>query len=515
MSETNRPKERLVTHEGATAYHLTPEAQLRRSLMACLLWEATFYEDGESVAQRIADLVPQVEPDRVVQMAIEARERMKLRHAPLLVVREMARHKTHRHLVADTVARVIQRPDELSELLAIYAADRTDRKQLGKLSKGIQHGIARAFQKFNAYQLAKWNRQRAITLRDALFVAHPKPKDDEQAAIWKQLAEGTLPTPDTWEVALSTGEVKYEAWSRLLAENKLGALALLRNLRNMLEAGIPETMIANALATMKTERVLPFRFIAAARHAPQLEPAIEQAMLRCLDEQEVLGGRTALVVDHSDSMTQPLSDRSEMTRFDAAAALAVLLREICEECQVVVFSSSPRWSWVRYGANPGGVPLDAEEVHEATAIVPARRGFALRDAMAGAIWWKATMTQCGILRAAEAGYDRIIVITDEQSHQVISNPVAGAAAYVVNVSAERNGVGYGEWTHIDGWSESVIRYIQGIEAGGPQNLDPPVSSTASNAPAGAVAGSGTANLTPPAASTAAFRAPRRDDAPLE
>ena len=30
---------------------------------------------------------------------------MKLRHAPLLVIREMARHEKHRALVADTLAR--------------------------------------------------------------------------------------------------------------------------------------------------------------------------------------------------------------------------------------------------------------------------------------------------------------------------------------------------------------------------------------------------------------------------
>ena len=48
---------------------------------------------------------------------------MKLRHAPLLVVREMARLETHRALVADTIARIVQRPDEMTELLAIYWAD--------------------------------------------------------------------------------------------------------------------------------------------------------------------------------------------------------------------------------------------------------------------------------------------------------------------------------------------------------------------------------------------------------
>src|SRR5439155_4899040 len=99
------------THEGAPARHLSPELQLRRSVLACMLWESQFYEDGIEIAGRIAELVPKVAAEKVAAVAVEAREQMKLRHAPLLLVREMARHKTHRALVAETLARVIQRAD--------------------------------------------------------------------------------------------------------------------------------------------------------------------------------------------------------------------------------------------------------------------------------------------------------------------------------------------------------------------------------------------------------------------
>src|SRR5205814_4747687 len=108
------------THEGATARHISPELQLRRSALACLLWENQFYEDGVEIAGRIAELVPKVAAEKVAALAVEAREQMKLRHAPLLLLREMARHKTHRHLVSDTLARVIQRADELSEVVVSY-----------------------------------------------------------------------------------------------------------------------------------------------------------------------------------------------------------------------------------------------------------------------------------------------------------------------------------------------------------------------------------------------------------
>src|SRR5271154_5894407 len=89
-------RRRPRTHEGAPAAILTPAQSLRRSVLACMLWENEFYESGVTIAARIRELVPQVEPAAVSAIAVEARTAMKLRHAPLLLAREMARHATHR-----------------------------------------------------------------------------------------------------------------------------------------------------------------------------------------------------------------------------------------------------------------------------------------------------------------------------------------------------------------------------------------------------------------------------------
>src|SRR5256714_5843563 len=172
------------THEGAPARHISDELQLRRSVLACMLWEDQFYEEGVAIAGRIRELVPKVEATRVAALAVEAREKMKLRHAPLLLVREMARHGTHRALVAETLQRVIQRADELAEFVAIYWKD-------GKapLSAQVKKGLAGAFSKFDAYALAKYNRPGPIKLRDVLFLCHARPLNDAQAEVWKQLVE--------------------------------------------------------------------------------------------------------------------------------------------------------------------------------------------------------------------------------------------------------------------------------------------------------------------------------------
>ncbi len=288
-----KPKPRPRTHEGARARVITPEQTLRRSVLSCMLWEGEFYEDGVQIAGRIHELVPQVEAEKVAALAVEARERMKLRHAPLLLVREMARYPTHRALVAETLERVIQRADELSEFVAIYWA-------MGRqpLSAQVKKGLAAAFGKFDEYALAKYDRAGAVRLRDVLFLCHARPVDEAQAALWKRLVDNQLATPDTWEVALSAAgrgdapegdrEVaKRDVWERLLTDRKLGALALLRNLRNLRQAGVSEDLVLAALAAMKTDRVLPFRFLAAARNAPQWEQPLEFAMFRALE------GRTA------------------------------------------------------------------------------------------------------------------------------------------------------------------------------------------------------------------------------
>src|SRR5215471_10184404 len=238
------------THEGAAARNISTELQLRRSVLACLLWESQFYEDGVSIAARIRELVPRVADEKVAALAVEARSAMKLRHAPLLLVREMARHATHRGLVADTLARVIQRADELAEFVAIYWAD--GRRPL---SAQVKKGLAAAFVRFDEYSLAKYDRAGAVRLRDVLFLCHAKPMTSDQALVWRRLIAGELATPDTWEVAVSSGGDKRAHWERLLIEHRLGSLALLRNLRNMKDAGVAEDLVIAALGDMRTDRV--------------------------------------------------------------------------------------------------------------------------------------------------------------------------------------------------------------------------------------------------------------------
>lgn len=440
------------THEGTPAARLTPIKELRRSVLSALLWEDTFYEKGSAVAERIATLVTKAKPSDVAALAIEARDRMYLRHVPLFLVRQLAAIKGNGRLVAETLAHVIQRPDEMGEYLAMYwNGQTTSTPRPAPLSAGSKRGLARAFRKFKSETLAKYDRDTGVKLRDVLRLVHAKPADASQAETWKHVIKRDLESPDTWEVALSAGANKRETFERLLREQKLGGLAFLRNLRNMIEAGVNESLI-RARCDGSFEKVLPFRFIAAAKHAVRYEADIERAMLACLDGLPKLAGRTALIIDTSPSMwMEKVSAKSEMDRFDAAAALAILARGLCDSVRVWAFN---------------------ERAYE----VPSRHGFALRDALADT----KGQASCGGLAVEAAnreGYDRIIVITDGQWHYPdfrtnpyhignavdVCQPPLTAKAYMINVSTEKTGIGYGPWVSIDGWSERIFDFVREAE----------------------------------------------------
>lgn len=428
LNVATRPAAR--TFEGGPAIPpKNPFAELRRAVASCLLWESQFYEDGMEIGDRIAALVAQLNTDEVAALAIEARNEMKLRHAPLWLLAGLA--DCGKAAPADVYPQVIQRADEMGELIVMHWKN-------GKraIPAAMKRGIASAFANFDAYRLAKYNRKTKVSLKDVLRLVHPKPANAEQAATWKKIIDGTLESPDTWEVALSGGADKRETFERLMREGNLGYLALLRNLRNMAEAGCDPMLVRDAILARKgAYRVLPFRFIAAARAAPQFEPALDEALCAQIEGMPVLSGTTAVLVDVSGSMDAQLSSRSDLTRMDAAAALASII--------------------------PGNVRVFT--FSQGVVEVPPRRGMAGVDAVIRSQPHSYTYLGAAVRAINEqVPHDRLIVVTDEQSHDAVGGPKG--KGFMLNVASQRNGVGYGPWVRIDGFSENVLRFIHEHEA---------------------------------------------------
>ncbi len=420
--------------------------------MACLLWEQNFYESGVDVGQRIVDLVGQVNEPDVTILAYEARVDHGIRHAPLLVAAAMVK-RGYKANIRDLLSRICLRADDPGEFLAILRA--LNGGTLKTVPRQVKLGLGDAMQRFNRYQLGKYMNRGDYKPLDVLRLCHPKPKDAEQANCWGYLAKGELEAPQTWEVRFASltddGEKgkalqKRDIWNSMLEKRELGALALVRNIRNMLEVKVEPDQITDALDDLvdrQLRQVMPWQWVSAAIENPTMEAQIDHAMLRAINMESAdkLPGKTMLLVDVSGSMTWgKVSAKSQRDRCDAACGLAIHLREACEQIEVMAFST-------------GHCPI------------PARRGMALRDAI----------TQCSVYgggtdlgRAVAAcdgvpAWDRLIVLTDEQSHDRVDQPNA-ARGYMVNLGTYENGVGYrGRWRHVNGFSAATVDWILASE----------------------------------------------------
>lgn len=348
-----------VNYEGERAFVLTPQLELYTAVATAALSEQ-FYEKAADKLQRLRELIAKNDAGFVARLAVYAREKMYLRSVPLVLTVELAKQNSGNSIVGKLANRVVQRADEITELLAYYAManERKNIKKLNKLSKQIQKGLADAFNKFDEYQFAKYNRDAEVKLKDALFLVHPKAKDEAQQALFDKIVKDELNAPYTWEVELSvlgqqkfdTGELKQAAfrakWEELIFSNKMGYMATLRNLRNILEAEVSKEALkkvceylSDAKAVTNSKQ-LPFRFLAAYRELKQLKNGRVSKVLEALEEAVLQSAaniagydedtKVVIAADVSGSMQKTISAKSKVQNYDIGLMLAMLLQNRCE-----------------------------------------------------------------------------------------------------------------------------------------------------------------------------------------
>lgn len=384
----NRTQKQTVNYEGEKAFVLTPQLELYTAVATAGLSDQ-FYEKADHKLQRIVELIRENDAAFVAKLAVYVREQMYLRSIPMVLTVELAKLHKGDDLVSRLTPRVVQRADEITELLAYYALanKRKGTKQLNALSKQLQKGLALAFNKFDEYQFAKYNRDAQVKLRDALFLVHPKAKDEVQQVLFNKIARDELQTPYTWEVELSKlGQQKYDSvelkkeafkakWEELIFSNKLGYMALLRNLRNILEAEVSKEALnkvcrylssANAVARSKQ---LPFRFLSAYRELKVLKNGRVSKVLEALEEAVVHSAanitgydedtKVVIAADVSGSMQTPVSIKSKVQNFDIGLMLAMLLQSRCENVITGMFGDK----WKVINVPRKNVLANADEFH--------------------------------------------------------------------------------------------------------------------------------------------------------
>ena len=357
-NEILKEENKVLNHEGARAFRMTPEMELYTAAVTSAL-SGKFYESPKEFIGRISTLVGRVDPMFVAQLAVYTRTVMNLRSIPLLLLVELAKVHSGDDLVSRAVGKTVLRADEISELLMCYQWRNPSSgvKKLGKLSRQIQNGLKESFNRFDEYQFAKYDRDSEVKLKDALFLVHPKAKDAAQQELFDKIVAGTLETPYTWETQLSAlGQQHFESpeakraavkalWEELLDSGKLGYMALLRNLRNILQAEVSPGHVERLCIRLADpeqvakSRQLPFRFLSAYREmmgvkssfAAKVLYALEKAVKASVENIEGFDANTNLLVaaDVSASMQRAVSPKSSVQNFDIGILLSMLLKSKC------------------------------------------------------------------------------------------------------------------------------------------------------------------------------------------
>lgn len=445
--------ERLAGGMGNLAAKQNDIQLLRRAVLANLLWENIAYMDGKRVADEIARLIPLCPAEEVFNIALEARRDQKLRHTPLFVAREMCRYPEHRLFVSKLLPLIITRADMLTDFVAIYWKNGKE-----PLCAQAKKGLAEAFYNFNEYKFAKYDRNSAIKLRDVMFMVHPKPRNEYETELFKKITDRTLATPDTWEVALSTGADKKATWTRLIDEGKIGGLAMLRNLNNMKKAEVEHDVIVKGLETLKSSMLLPLDFLKANAMVPEFGRHIEDAMLESYKNLPKLPGKTLFIIDVSGSMGDANSQHSSFQRMDHACAMAMLAANQCEKFKLVATAGNDgrregAHEYIKYPSK--GFDLIKQIMNTRHKV-----GY-------GGIFTRQCLEWCR-KQFKDEEFDRIIIFSDSQDcdhpDKRVPKPF-GKHNYICDVSAHTSGINYkGVWdAEISGFSDKFITFIAAYE----------------------------------------------------
>ncbi len=235
-------------------------------------------------------------------------------------------------------------------------------------------------------------------------------------------------------------------------------MALLRNLRNIDESGVPDDVAAAVAARLADpdevarSRQLPFRFLSAHQAAPSQRwgHALDKALQASLANLPVLPGRSLVLVDTSASMTsRPVSARSTVTPVKAAAVFGVALAARGGEVDLYGFADGTFRHRVRKGAS---VLREVDRFVGRTGEV----GHGTHIARSIRATWKR--------------HDRVFVISDMQTMDagVTSSVPSSVPLYGFNLGGYRHtafDAGSPNRIELGGLTDATFRMIPLIEAG--------------------------------------------------
>ena len=348
----NMPKYDTVNKQGYGAYGLEDELRLI-SMLNTLKLEPQFYRSENETMKELRDLIERIgskDPYFVAQAIVYSRcmgEGMRsINHlaaallSPFISGQEYAKRFYGLFNKKEQRGGCIFRPDDMQEIKDVF-----DCLNNATLSNAMKKGFASVLQLLDTYQLCKYK----STVIDIANLVHPNPGlssayvivDGKMMKTLDALMKGINVSADTWEVAQSEAgqevakavregkitkeeaktvlaEAKDDNWEALLNEGKLGILAALRNLRNMLIGSRPAVIskvceLVSNPELIRKGKIMPYQIDLAAQairdefgtggNAGKVLAALEKGYIESIPNlKEALPGKTLVVVDCSGSM---------------------------------------------------------------------------------------------------------------------------------------------------------------------------------------------------------------------
>jgi hypothetical protein len=456
------------TYEGGPGFDRDAKSELFLLAVANTVGDDTFYEAAPIRDERYGRLVATVareDPDWMARFVPWLRGEANMRSAAMVAAVRAA----HAMVAAGRpgsrpiVASALQRADEPGEALA-YWLDSFGRT----IPKPVKRGIADAAGRlYTEYSLLRYDTAaRGVRFGDVVDLTHPVPTAPWQGDLFAwalarrhrrdQPSPASLPMVAanaalraaaaddprvlldagalraagfTWEDALSrAGSTvdKAALWSALIPS--MGYMALLRNLRNFDEAGVPDDVAQRVAARLgdpaevAASRQFPFRFLAAHRASAaslRWAPVLERALQASLANVPRLTGRTLVLVDLSGSMNSAAGGaHSRLTRADVAKLFGAAL----------ALRGDTTLVWFDHSSGEVRVP-------RRSALLPVVQQF---PAAGGG-----TDTGAAVRRWYDH-HNRVVIVTDEQAHYTGHGNVAATVpphvpVYTWNLGGYRRG----------------------------------------------------------------------------
>ena len=343
MAKFNSPvSTKTVNKEGHVAYKMTDKSKLVTQVLTSFLNEKKFYGDNTADMQETIKRVIKQDPQFVSNLAVFARREFNMRSVSHILTAYLAHEPEGKPFVRSTVRGVTVRGDDLTEIMACYLSI------FGKpIPNALKKGTNDAITKFDEYTLAKYKGEgNAVKMRDLICLCRPKPTGKAQEELFKRCLEGNLAIPETWETQLSAHGNNAETWEKLIDSGKVGYMALLRNLRNIMQAqprNIDKVLkkLADPDAVRKS-RQLPFRFLSAYKSvhwsaSSKVFDALEDAVDASVENLPKIPGKTVIAIDVSGSMSSTVSSKSDVCCSEIAILLGLIANRICEDAIVYTF----------------------------------------------------------------------------------------------------------------------------------------------------------------------------------